>query len=65
MLENSNRITWSAITQVVNLGTTVPTLAIIGAVTSYADQIAWHGRRPIPIADLLCTPLRAAAGGRR
>jgi len=41
-----------------------PTLAIIGAVASYADQIHWFGRRPMPLANLIATPMRRAAGGR-
>jgi siroheme synthase len=43
----------------------LPTLAIIGAVASYADQLSWHGRRPIPIANLLVAPLPAIAVGAR
>jgi uroporphyrin-III C-methyltransferase len=42
-----------------------PTLAIIGAVASCADQIAWYGRRPVPLAMLMAPRARAAAGGSR
>lgn len=42
-----------------------PTIAIIGDVASYADQLAWHGRRPIPLDTLLPTVLRKVAGGAR
>jgi uroporphyrin-III C-methyltransferase len=41
-----------------------PTIAIIGAVASFADQLLWFGRRPTPLALLIATPMRLAAGGR-
>ncbi|HEX5060201.1 MAG TPA: uroporphyrinogen-III C-methyltransferase [Kofleriaceae bacterium] len=41
-----------------------PTVAIIGAVASYADQMQWFGRRATPLAMLMASPLRYAAGGR-
>jgi uroporphyrin-III C-methyltransferase len=43
----------------------LPTIAIIGAVASYADQLAWQDARPIPIASLRVPRLRVVAGGRR
>lgn len=42
-----------------------PTIAIIGDVASFADQLAWHGRAPTPLAMLLAPPQRVAAGGWR
>jgi uroporphyrin-III C-methyltransferase len=42
-----------------------PTMAIIGDVASYADQLAWHGRTPTALSVLLAPPLRVAAGGAR
>lgn len=42
-----------------------PTLAIIGDVATYADQLAWHGRTPTPLAELVAPRPRKAAGGTR
>ncbi|HEY5947965.1 MAG TPA: uroporphyrinogen-III C-methyltransferase [Kofleriaceae bacterium] len=43
----------------------LPTIAIIGDVASCADQIAWHGNRPIPLAMLMQPRARVASGGGR
>jgi uroporphyrin-III C-methyltransferase len=43
----------------------LPTIAIIGAVATFADQLAWHERRPIPLGSLIAPRVRVVAGGRR
>ena len=48
------------------LDAALPTMAIIGEVVSFADQLAWHGRMPTPISSLQgYPPLRLVAGGLR
>jgi len=42
-----------------------PTIAIIGAVASFADQLTWHARPPIPLGLLVAPPLRIAGGAAR
>ena len=42
-----------------------PTIAIIGDVASYADQLAWHGSRLTPLDALLSPTSRKVAGGAR
>ena len=41
-----------------------PTIAIIGAVAGYADQMQWFGRRATPLAILITPPMHHAAGAR-
>ena len=36
-----------------------PTMAIIGAVAGFADQLAWHGRAPTPLTALLAPLMRS------
>jgi uroporphyrin-III C-methyltransferase len=43
----------------------LPTMAIIGEVVSFAEQLAWSGRAPAPLSTLAFPPLRVVAGGLR
>lgn len=43
----------------------LPTMAIIGEVAGFADQLAWYGRKPAPLSTLAFPPLRLVAGGLR